>query len=182
LNVSNLEDVAYLDESGCNMHTIKNRGYSVKGERLYGDRYSGQGKRISNIQVITSNGIKASCLFEGTLNTEIYLNYIEKSLISSIKGLFKILIMDNLKIHKNPKALELFQKAGIQVIFQPSYSPEFNPIENIFSKQKNHIKKTPKHSVEDCKKAWIESIKIITLDDIKNSINHAKNIWQSFLT
>lgn len=175
-----IERIYFMDESGSDLHTQKNHGYSKKGIRLFATRYSGQGKRVSNIQTIGYNGIAAKYIFEGTLNKDIYLDYVKNYLIPKLKSDYSIVVMDNLAVHKNKEALQLFADANIDIVFQPPYSPEFNPIENIFSKQKNEIKKISRNSVDDCKNAWKVSTEKITLMDIQNSIQHAVKQWKLF--
>lgn len=83
-------------------------------------------------------------IFRGSLNAESFEVWLVKYLLPSLKE-FSILIMDNAPIHRKNKIKELVENAGHQVIFLPTYSPDFNDIEHDFSA----LKRARMYSKED---------------------------------
>ena len=99
------------------------------------------GQRISAIGVLTTRGIEDFYLVEGNINGDIFLNFVQRCLLSVMLPFdgdnpWSVLVMDNAAIHHVEAVIDLLTAAGILIRFLPPYSPDLNPIEEAFSKVK----------------------------------------------
>jgi transposase len=143
------QNIISVDESGINRHIFSNYGYSKIGKRLTA-YYSLKNfmKNHSLIMAINNKKVVKQSLYDRSINGEIYANFII-DMIKEHKIKKKYILMDNARIHY--KAIKAIEESGNYVLFIPPYSPDFNPIEEVFSSMKSYIKKwiTPLHSSID---------------------------------
>ena len=129
-------------------------------------------KSITMLSAIWSDGRTQPLVYEGATDSTMFETYIEKCLLPQVKE-GDIAIMDNLRSHKRPKIIELFESKKAKVIYLPPYSPDLNPIEMMWSK----IKALLKNTMTDTLEQLIESIKIafesVTENDAKAWYRHA---------
>ena len=126
-----------------------------RGERAYGKAPRNWEKNITLIASLSAEGITAAMSVEGATDGAAFQTYIEHFLLPTLKT-GQIVVMDNLQAHKSLKVRELIEGAGASVLFLPSYSPDFSPIEEAFSKVKNILRKAQARTHE----ALVEAIGI----------------------
>lgn len=141
------EMYVWLDETGCdNRNYMRKYGYALRGSVPICHRLLARGQRVSAIAAISTEGLVALELSTGTVNSDLFYDFIRGSLIPQM-NIFdgvspkSIVIMDNCSIHHVQEVERLFNDAGIPVIFLPPYSPDYNPIEETFSYIKYYLKK-----------------------------------------
>ena len=140
------DQIVWLDETGCDRRDqIRKYGYSLRGERPVYHRLFHRGSRISAITAMSTDGIIALELFQGTLNGDRYLDFLRGTLIPEMQpfnGLSpqSVLVLDNCSVHHISGAIDLLREAGILVVFLPPYSPDLNPVEELFSAVKYYLK------------------------------------------
>ena len=140
------EQFVWIDESGCDKRdNIRKFGYSIRGERPVYHRFLHRGKRVSIIAALCTEGMVAIELISGAVNAEKFFDFVRGTLIPNMlpfNGMNprSIAILDNCSIHHVDQVLKLFLEAGILVLWLPPYSPDYNPIENAFSKVKYYLK------------------------------------------
>lgn len=140
------EMFVWVDESGCDRRdAMRKYGYSIRGQTPVSHSFLARGSRISSIAAICSEGLLAAEYYTGTVNADVFYDYVAGALIPQMNKFDgssdkSIVIMDNCTIHHVDKVLKLFQSVGILVIFLPPYSPDFNPIEETFSYVKYYMK------------------------------------------
>ena len=117
------------------------RGWSRKGRRLIGRAPHVHWKTLTFLAALRYDQVTAPCVFNGPINAECFLLYVEQFLIPTLK-LNDIVIMDNLGSHKGQAIKIAIRKTGARVLFLPPYSPDLNPIEQVFSTLKNTLRKT----------------------------------------
>ncbi len=88
---------------------------------------------------LVNNQSIAPFVFNGTCNTELFNNWVEKFLIKELKA-GQVVVMDNASFHKSKKTKELIESVGCKLIFLPPYSPDLNPIEKFWANMKRWIK------------------------------------------
>ena len=138
--------LVWLDETGCDRRDhIRKHGYSLRGERPVYHRFLHRGNRVSTITAMCTDGILATEVFYGTLNGERFLDYLRGSLIPEMLpfdgiSALSVLVLDNCSVHHVSSALELLSQAGILAMFLPPYSPDLNPVEELFSAIKYYLK------------------------------------------
>lgn len=91
--------------------------------------------------------VEAPWLVDGPINAQRFLLYVEKLLVPSLKP-GDVVIMDNLGSHKGKAVRRAIRNAGAHLIFLPKYSPDLNPIEQLFAKLKHWLRKAAKRSIE----------------------------------
>lgn len=137
LSHDDLEHLVFLDEACAKTNLTPLYGWALKGERCYG-RQPCKWERYTMLSSIRIDGSTENILFEKGLNKEIFQSFINDVLLPELR-VGDIVIMDNCQAHKiNFDALE---KKGIKVKRLPRYSPDFNPIENMWSQIKGKLRK-----------------------------------------
>ena len=91
--------------------------------------------------------IAAPCVIDGPINGESFLAYVEQFLVPTLKP-GDIVVMDNLGRHKGSAVRRLIRAAGARLFFLPPYSPDLNPIEQVFAKLKTLLRKAEERTVE----------------------------------
>jgi len=99
------------------------------------------------VAALRCDRVEAPWLVDGPINGERFRLYVEKLLVPSIKP-GDIVIMDNLGSHKSKAVRHAIRNAGAHLIFLPKYSPDLNPIEQLFAKLKHWLRKAAKRSIE----------------------------------
>jgi len=84
--------------------------------------------------------------FDGPINRDAFVAYVRHVLVPELFP-DDIVIMDNLSSHKAPAARDAIEAAGARLLFLPPYSPDFNPIEQAFSKLKAHLRKAAERTI-----------------------------------
>lgn len=115
-------------------------GWSVRGQRILGEKSGQCRRRLSMIAALNDSDLKAPVYFEGYTDTEVFNSWIEDCLISELKP-GQTVILDNASFHKSAKTKELIESAGCHLKYLPTYSPDLNPIENQWAILKARIRK-----------------------------------------
>ena len=131
----------FIDESGIEDNACREYGWSVIGQRCYGEKAYQHKSRISIIAGLCDKEIIAPIIFEGTCNKDVFETYVETMLIKELKP-GQIVVLDNINFHKSSKVERLIKSVDCSVLFLPTYSPDLNPIEHYWFKIKNEIRKT----------------------------------------
>ena len=137
LNQSRLDPrrLVFLDETGLSTAMARRYGRALRGERLVAPIPAGHWQTVTLVQAIDINGIRTALLLDGPLDGASFTGCCEW-LLAQVLRPGEIVILDNLSRHKSKTARAAIQGAGADVLDLPSYSPDLNPIENVFSKVK----------------------------------------------
>ena len=145
--------LVFVDEMGTNISLSPIYGWAKKGERAHRSVPRNRGKNTTLLSSMSMEGMGPSLAVEGATNGEVFETYVERVLAPTLrKG--QVVVMDNLSAHKGERVRELIEGRGCELLYLPSYSPDFNPIEEAFSKIKGLIRKAEARSRE----ALLESI------------------------
>jgi transposase len=166
------EGCVFLDEMGSCLDANPSHGRSPLGERVYDGNPSKPGERLSAVAILTGDGIEAEYLYNGTMTAKRFLAYLDIYLLGILTN-GKTLVMDNLPAHHAKKVKAFLVGHNILYLFIPPYSPEFNPIEEAFSKAKQSIRRQKARTPEMLDQAIRNAIKTVTADDAVNYINHS---------
>ena len=140
------------------------RGRSPKGKRLVCHAPHGHWRTTTMISSMRLDGSTACMTTEGATNTEVFLAYVREVLVPSLRA-GDIVVMDNLRAHKNDRVLALIEQAGAEVRFLPAYSPDLNPIEMMWSKVKAILRKSQARNHPDLLAAIASALASVTPDD-----------------
>ncbi len=131
--------LVFVDESGANTKMTRWRGRALGGQRLLARIPQGPDQTSTLISGLRLNGPCAPWLFEGPMNGEMFLAWVAQGLAPTLqKG--DLVILDNLATHKINGIVEAIEAAGARRLYLPPYSPDFNPIENMWSKIKQILR------------------------------------------
>ena len=108
---------------------------------------------------------------EGSANTEVFQAYVEQILVPTLRA-GAIVIMDNLKAHKNEQTIALIEEAKAQVVFLPAYSPDLNPIELMWSKVKTLLRAAQARTQEALLEAIAHALAAVSAQDAQNWFKH----------
>jgi transposase len=128
--------LVFIDETAASTKMVRLRGRCPRGERLVGSVPHGHWKTITLVAGLRHDGMVAPFVIDGPMNGRAFLAYVEQCLAPTLdRG--DIVIMDNLPTHKVGGVTKAIHAADAIVIFLPAYSPDLNPIEQVFSKLKS---------------------------------------------
>ncbi|MBU6170951.1 MAG: IS630 family transposase [Verrucomicrobia bacterium] len=159
--------LVFLDESAAKTNMTRLRGRSPRGKRLHSSAPCGRWRATTMIGAVRQDGSTACMTIEGAINAEIFRAYVRDVLLPTLKA-GDILVMDNLSTHKDRQALELLYQAGVTVRFLPAYSPDYNPIEMMWSKVKSILRKTEARDNESLLLVIRDALSQVTQKDATN--------------
>ncbi|WP_062501745.1 IS630 family transposase, partial [Moraxella lacunata] len=124
--------IVYLDESGFRGDTHRPYAYAHQSQRCYGT-YNWQAKNQTNaIGAIYNNKLFAVGLYECSINSQVFYSWVEQVLLPELPP-NSVIVMDNATFHKRQDIQELIQKHNHTILWLPPYSPDLNPIEQVWS-------------------------------------------------
>lgn len=160
------ERFVFVDECSTNIALSPIYARAPKGERAFGKAPRNWGKNISLICAISAEGVKTSMSVEEAVDGKAFESYIEHFLAPKLKR-GQIVVMDNLSVHKSSRVQRLIEDAGCELLFLPAYSPDYNPIEEVFSKVKGILRKAGACTKEALLQATGHALDAITTEDIR---------------
>jgi transposase len=147
------------------------RGWGPRGQRLTAQVPHGHWKTLTFIAALRVDRVDAPWVIDGPINGELFTLYVEKILAPTLaKG--DVVILDNLGSHKGQAARRIVRQAGAHMLFLPPYSPDLNPIEQLFAKLKHLMRKAEPRTVEA---TWQKVGQILDLFSPAECANYLKN-------
>ena len=143
------------------------RGWAPRGQRLPTKVPHGRWKTMTFLAALRHDRIEAPWLVEGPIDGESFRTYVEKVLLPALQQ-GDIVIMDNLGSHKGKAVRALIRSAGAKLFFLPKYSPDLNPIEQVFAKLKHLLRKAAARTAETICAAVGEILRTFTPQECAN--------------
>ena len=140
------ERLVFIDETWASTNMARRHGRCARGERLRVGVPHGHWKTTTFVGALTLRGFIAPWVLDGAINRAAFETYVAKVLVSELRP-GDVVVMDNLSSHKGPQVREMIEAAGAELRYLPPYSPDFNPIENAFSKLKALLRKAAERTV-----------------------------------
>jgi transposase len=131
--------LVFVDESGANTQMTRWRGRSPSGQRLVAHVPHRHYQTSTLISAVRLKGPRAPWLFAGAMDGEMFLAWVRQGLVPTLQKDDRV-ILDNLATHKVQGVREAIEAAGARLLYLPPYSPDFNPIENMWSKIKQILR------------------------------------------
>ena len=142
----------------------RNYGRAPGGERVPEGTPQGHWHTVTMLAALTTQGLQAPMTIESPTDGDVFLAYLEQVLCPQLRA-GKVVIMDNLSAHKVAGVQQLIATTGARLMYLPPYSPDFNPIEQAWSKIKQLLRSAKARSVEALERAVTEALRAITADN-----------------
>jgi transposase len=139
--------LVFIDETWVKTNMSPLRGWSTRGERLVAHAPYGHWKTMTFIAALRHDRVEAPWVLNGPINGEAFQAYVETQLVKTLKP-GDIVVLDNLGSHKGAMVRNIVKAAGARLFFLPPYSPDLNPIEQLFAKLKHWMRRAAQRSVE----------------------------------
>ena len=166
------EKLVFIDESHASTDMARKYGWSQSNQRTIGSVPQGHYKTQTMLAGIRLSGSVAPVVFDGSINGEIYADWVEQFLIRDLQP-GDVVIADNLAAHMNVRAMNLIEAAGCRVLFLPQYSPDLNPIEEMWSKIKSILREIEARTIDALYDAVAVALDRITLSDCRGFFKHS---------
>lgn len=164
--------LVFVDESGANTQMTRRYGRSPVGQRLICPVPHGHYQTTTLIAAVRLQGPQAPWLFGGPMDGELFLAWVKQGLVPCLQR-DDVVILDNLATHKVSGVQEAIAVAGARLEYLPPYSPDFNPIENLWSKVKQAIKSREPRNAHQLLKAASSAFATVTPTDCQGFFLHA---------
>jgi transposase len=163
--------LVFLDESGLRLGAPTRYGWAKSGQKALGQAIHGAWKNITMLGAIGLDGFRGFMNIESGTSSDVFRAFIEHELVPRLKP-GDCVVMDNLAAHRDGRALTAIEKAGATVLFLPPYSPEFNPIEKLWSKLKEFVRRQSTDSRDSFDAAVARAMASITSSDLLGWFRH----------
>lgn len=132
--------LVFLDESGVNIDLIRRYGRATSNNRVVDSSPLNTPRTRTVLAAMRMDGAIIPTTYEGGTTGDIFVNYLKETLLPSLKP-NDIIVMDNLKSHHVAAVAQVLADSGHKALYLPPYSPDFNPIEMLWSKMKTILRK-----------------------------------------
>jgi transposase len=165
------ERLVFIDETWVKTNMAPLRGWGPRGQRLKAAAPFGHWKTLTFIAALRHDRIDAPWVIDGPINGEFFRLYVEQVLAPTLAP-GDIVVLDNLGSHKGKAARAAVRARGAHLIFLPPYSPDLNPIEQVFAKLKHLMRSAQQRTVED---TWRKAGQLLDLFSPSECANYLVN-------
>ena len=161
----------FIDESGAKTNMVRLHGRCERGQRLLSKAPAGHWQTTTMIAAVGLEGVAAPFALEGAVDAESFVVYVERVLLPALQD-GQIVVLDNLACHKHPRVRELIESVGAKVWYLPAYSPDLNPIEEMWSKVKQTLRSRAARTFDGLMNAIAAALKQVSLQDVMGWFTH----------
>jgi transposase len=134
-----LSRLVFIDETWTKTNMAPLRGWAPRGQRIRAKVPHGHWKTMTFVAALRCDRVEAPWLLDRPINGECFRLYVEEVLVPTLRP-GDIVIMDNLGSHKSKAVRQAIRAVGARLLFLPKYSPDLNPIEQLFAKLKHWLR------------------------------------------
>lgn len=163
--------VVVIDESGTHLGMTPTYARAPRGQRAYDTTLRNYGHNLTLLSSLRLSGIEASMVIEGAVNTAVFETYVREVLCPTLQH-GDIVMMDNLSAHKSAAVETLITQRGATILYLPSYSPDFSPIEHAFSKLKAFLRQAKAQTLDALIEAITQGLLTISATDAIGWFTH----------
>ena len=164
--------LVFIDETWAKTNMTRTHGRCARGKRLVAKAPHGRWQTLTFLAALRSDRIDAPCVVDGPINGASFLAYVEQMLVPTLSP-GDIIIMDNLGSHKGRAVRKAIRAAGAKLFFLPPYSPDLNPIEQVFAKLKTLLRKADERTVETTWRRIGDILERFTAEECANYLVNA---------
>jgi transposase len=163
--------LVFIDESGVTRSMTRRYGRAPKGQRVHGAVPLGPWEVTTMIGALALDGVRACFTVEATTDAGIFPTFVEQALPPTLRP-GDVVIWDNLPAHKCPGLKAILESAAARLLPLPPYSPDFNPIEQCWSKVKEFLRSAQARSAEALEQAIAQAFANVTASDARGWFQH----------
>ncbi len=163
--------LVFIDESGAKTNLTRTRGRAPRGQRVIERVPHGHWQTTTMISAVRIAGPCASLVVNGATDSDVFRCYVEHVLVPELMA-GDVVVLDNLQPHKASGVREMIEAAGATLLYLPPYSPDFNPIENMWSKVKQFLRSAAARTFESLLEAIAAALKAVTVEDCLGFFRH----------
>ena len=164
--------LVFIDETAVTTNMVRGWGRSPRGVELIGRVPHGHWQTLTFVAGLRHDKMVAPMVFEGAMNAEMFLAYVEQCLVPTLRR-GDIVIIDNVNIHKAPAVRNAIENVRATLRYLPKYSPDLNPIELPFSGFKAFLRKLAERTVARLRRATRSFLQRVTARECTNYFRHA---------
>jgi transposase len=164
--------LVFVDECGAHTSLAPVYGYSPRGERLKLSVPRNRGPNTTMLASMTLKGMGPSMAVNGSTTAEVFDAYLKRFLIPELEE-GQVVVMDRLPAHKPRRVRELIERRGCELLYLPGYSPDYNPIEEAFSKIKQILRRAAARTREALVEAMGRALSAVSSQDARSFFEHA---------
>jgi putative transposase len=159
--------LVFIDETWAKTNMAPLRGWAPHGQRLTATVPQRHWKTMTFLAALRHDRVEAPWLVDGPINGERFRLYVEKVLVPTLRP-GDIVILDNLGSHRGKAVRRAIRSAGAKLLFLPKYSPDLNPIEQLFAKLKHLLRKAAQRTVDAICTAIAAILNTVTAQQCRN--------------
>jgi transposase len=163
--------LVFLDECGVNTLMARPRGRCPRGERLVASSPAARRQTTTLVSAVRLDGPVAPMMLPGAVNGDAFAGYVERWLVGELSP-GDVVVMDNLPSHKGRRVADAIAVAGCTLVFLPPYSPDLNPIENMWSKVKAGLRAAGARTFDALVQAAADALRTVTPEDCDGYFEH----------
>jgi transposase len=163
------DSLVFLDETGATTNMVRRHGWAPKGERLVDASPHGHWRTTTFVAGLRATGIIAPLVLDGPMTGKAFHAYAEQMLAPALQP-GDVVVMDNLAPHKVAGVREAIAAAHASILYLPPYSPDLNPIEQMFAKLKTLLRKAAARTREALWTAIGQSLDAFSPTECQNYI------------
>lgn len=164
--------LVFIDETWAKTNMAPLRGWSKCGERLCDQVPHGKWTTLTFIAALRCDRITAPCVFDGPINGESFRAYVEQFLLPTLSA-GDVVVMDNLGSHKSKAVRDAIRSVGAHRLFLPAYSPDLNPIEQVFAKLKTLLRRARARNIDAVRHAIGRLLSHFSADECANYLRNS---------
>lgn len=161
----------FLDESGVTTEMTRRYAWASRSERVSEAVPAGHWRTLTVLAALTTAGVLASMTVESPTDGDVFLAFLEQVLMPRLEP-GHVVVLDNLSAHKVEGVRQLIESRGAQLLYLPPYSPDFNPIEQAWSKLKQLLRGLKARVLEQLEPAIAQSLAAITPHNAQAFFRH----------
>ena len=165
--------LVFVDESGGHTRMTRWRGRCAVGQRLVAQVPQGHYQTSTLIAAVRLAGARAPWVWSGAMNGPLFLAWVRQGLAPPLQP-DDLVILDNLATHKVAGVREAIEAVGARLRYLPPYSPDFNPIENLWSKVKQKLRSLAPRTDKALVRAFGTALATISTTDCQGFFSHAR--------
>ena len=167
ISATDANNLVFLDESGVNTDMTRLYGRSIGKTRVADNAPLNTPKTTTVLSSIRTDGSHVTVTYQGGTTGQRFTEYLKEHLIRSLQS-DDIVVMDNLRSHHVQAVKEIFSQAGVKYCYLPPYSPDFNPIEKMWSKVKSILRHWKVRDIQKLPDVISAALKQVTKTDCVN--------------